>query len=711
MNNKIISSGGFVPSSTDTPLDVRTRVQSVDDIYNIDLPYVGMIVYVIDENKYYKIKTLKAKEAGIALIENSSVDTFEEFIIVGPQGPQGEQGLQGEPGPAGKDFTFDMFTPEQLESLKGPQGDKGDKGDRGPQGEPGPVIDTNANILMLKNNPIATGTFSLNRNMNSDIGESSSTLGESCIASGYYSHAEGLRTEAIGTQSHAEGHYTKAVGLYSHAEGENALANGSGSHAEGCFTTAEGVNSHAEGKNTLASGGESHAEGLDTIASGSYSHAEGIETKASGSYSHAEGLSTVASNNSAHAEGFNTVASGHYSHAEGASTTASGMWSHAEGRGATADGECAHAEGHFTTALHYDHAEGDSTIASGGYSHAEGSCTESKGVCSHAEGSNTISLGRWSHAEGCYSTANGDGSHAEGFHTQALGKYSHSEGLYTIASSDSQHVQGKFNIEDKKNIYAHIVGNGTNSEHSNAHTLDWNGNAWFQGDVFIKGTSQDDGQKLATEDMVIALQQEIAELRAIIEELRNTNPDLPDPDTPEQEPILSEVVYVDDSLSYIIANSAVSEEMNNLTNHIKDPNITGILIRPGIEMQNNRVHINFYMECVNNSYTMIESPFTEYEKIFATHKLNLNIVEESLGINLVIPVNELSIEMPFGTYAAEGSEAERQLNILFEEYNNNKDFKPICNISGDLYARYAPPIDKNNYRFIEIEHSTVLIKQ
>ena len=39
--------------------------------------------------------------------------------------------------------------------------------------------------------------------------------------------------------------------------------------------------------------------------------------------------------------------------------------------------------------------------------------------------------------------------------------------------------------------------------------------------TFIKGTSQDDGLKLATEDMVIALQQEIAELRALIEELKN----------------------------------------------------------------------------------------------------------------------------------------------------------------------------------------------
>ena len=43
------------------------------------------------------------------------------------------------------------------------------------------------------------------------------------------------------------------------------------------------------------------------------------------------------------------------------------------------------------------------------------------------------------------------------------------------------------------NNYAHIVGNGTSdTARSNAHTLDWQGNAWFAGDVYIGGTSMDD---------------------------------------------------------------------------------------------------------------------------------------------------------------------------------------------------------------------------
>lgn len=127
-------------------------------------------------------------------------------------------------------------------------------------------------------------------------------------------------------------------------------------------------------------------------------------------------------------------------------------------------------------------------------------------------------IGEKSYSVGNKNKALGKYSHAEGNHTEAREDCSHSEGLYTISESSYQHVQGKYNISDSHNLYAHIVGNGLNeSNRSNAHTLDWNGNAWFQGDVFIKGTNQDDGQKLATEAMLLY---EIAQLRAEIEELR-----------------------------------------------------------------------------------------------------------------------------------------------------------------------------------------------
>lgn len=171
--------------------------------------------------------------------------------------------------------------------------------------------------------------------------------------------------------------------------------------------------------------------------------------------------------------------------------------------------------GEFATALGYytkasggsSHAEGFNTTAFGESSHAEGQSTNASGDSSHAEGLKTTASGNYSHAEGARTTASGRYSHAEGNSTIASGNYSHAEGLDTIASGNIQHVQGKYNIEDTTNSYAHIVGNGASDVNcSNAHTLDWNGNAWFAGNVYAgstSGTNRDEGSKrLATEEYV-----------------------------------------------------------------------------------------------------------------------------------------------------------------------------------------------------------------
>ena len=151
-------------------------------------------------------------------------------------------------------------------------------------------------------------------------------------------------------------------------------------------------------------------------------------------------------------------------------------------------------------------AEGANTAASGHSSHAEGASTTASGTASHAEAYNTTASGNSSHAEGNITTASGDSSHAEGRNTISSGEYSHAEGIYTKASSYSQHVQGKFNIEDSSNTYADIIGNGTADTRSNASTVDWNGNAWYAGDVYTGSTSginKDSGsKKLATEEYV-----------------------------------------------------------------------------------------------------------------------------------------------------------------------------------------------------------------
>lgn len=116
------------------------------------------------------------------------------------------------------------------------------------------------------------------------------------------------------------------------------------------------------------------------------------------------------------------------------------------------------------------------------------------GPYAQAFGSGTIASGEYSHAEGAGPKASGAASHAEGYSTTASGQTSHAEGNRTEAQGDIQHVQGKYNIADTTS--AHIIGNGDSDNRSNAHTLDWQGNAWFAGDVYTGSTSgknKDDG--------------------------------------------------------------------------------------------------------------------------------------------------------------------------------------------------------------------------
>ena len=67
-------------------------------------------------------------------------------------------------------------------------------------------------------------------------------------------------------------------------------------------------------------------------------------------------------------------------------------------------------------------------------------------------------------------------SHAEGYKTTAKGDYTHAEGKGTVSIATCQHVQGLYNIEDTKNKYAFIIGNGTSdTARSSAFSVDWDG--------------------------------------------------------------------------------------------------------------------------------------------------------------------------------------------------------------------------------------------
>ena len=250
----------------------------------------------------------------------------------------------------------------------------------------------------------------------------------------------------------------------------------------------------------------------------------------------------------AHAEGSYTIASADECHAEGSGSVASGWASHAENEG-VASGDCSHAEGISIASDDYAHAEGDCTIAKGDSSHAEGEETQAIGDYSHTQGFGTIApqsymdaIGKYNINEFTYYINEKVSSfnyyrHIDDFifHPE-LGKFE----LINLASNECQYGEeiiddyyvtrlaieegedGKFYCEEfiklksalreavnrpsymplyyeadveeyvtgpeVQSKYAHVIGNGeSDTSRSNAHTVDWDGNAWYAGT--IEGTA------------------------------------------------------------------------------------------------------------------------------------------------------------------------------------------------------------------------------
>ena len=82
MNNKIIVNGSLIPSVKNAPLDIRTRINTIAEVESIQVPFVGMIFYVMDEEKFYVVKTLKDSMVGNIELKDTAIDTFEPLINV-----------------------------------------------------------------------------------------------------------------------------------------------------------------------------------------------------------------------------------------------------------------------------------------------------------------------------------------------------------------------------------------------------------------------------------------------------------------------------------------------------------------------------------------------------------------------------------------------------------------------------------------------------
>lgn len=90
--NTIQTSGGAIPTTKDTPMDVRTRVETYADIATIPNPYVTMrIIVKADETNNgemteYIVKSLKADSYGVANSVIDEVQRYKDFLGANGQG-------------------------------------------------------------------------------------------------------------------------------------------------------------------------------------------------------------------------------------------------------------------------------------------------------------------------------------------------------------------------------------------------------------------------------------------------------------------------------------------------------------------------------------------------------------------------------------------------------------------------------------------------
>ena len=163
--------GSLIPATADTPLDSRTVIQTLAQMEDIEMPYVGMLVYCREDGKIYKVTSLATRVIAGNEIDRGMVGEYEEFSggsgkslydlwleagnegtveefleslggVPGPEGPQGPKGDKGDTGEQGPKGDKGDTGPAGPKGDTGAQGPKGDKGDTGSQGLQGPKGDT-----------------------------------------------------------------------------------------------------------------------------------------------------------------------------------------------------------------------------------------------------------------------------------------------------------------------------------------------------------------------------------------------------------------------------------------------------------------------------------------------------------------------------------------------------------------------------------------
>ena len=405
-------------------------------------------------------------------------------------------------------------------------------------------------------NPNFTTAISMGRKEGSTVGSNSIALGKDLTAKGACSVALGDASNASGSYGVALGHMSSAGGdfscaiaggralgsfsfavgtesyareTFSYALGDFAEANDMGSYALGSYAVTNGLGSYALGRYAKANDFCSYALGNHTIANGTSQfvlgkyNIEDIENK----YAYIFGNGNEYEETRSNAYTLDWKGNGWYAgkvSINGTPTEVNDLTTkeyvdnailnaeiNSEGISVDLSNYAPKNNPRFTNSIGLNRGAGyigTNSVAINGIATKENSFA----LNGKANGNGSVALGGDNvEARGDHSLASGIGSIAVGRGSQAhgnavtYGEYSFASGYHVIANGNYQFVQGKSNIEDTLNRYAYIFGNGYETDlgnsnsvetRSNAYTLDWNGNGWYQGEVYVGGTSQDDGNKL-----------------------------------------------------------------------------------------------------------------------------------------------------------------------------------------------------------------------
>lgn len=347
------------------------------------------------------------------------------------------------------------------------------------------------------------------------------------IAIGEYSHIEGQSSEKAYSNTTiptdvqqimmdwymSSTGWGMAYGIGCHVEGQNCLATGNYSHVEGIKNLAANDGAHAEGSNTNAAGVYAHAEGLNTTAYAQACHAEGGMSVCNGNYGHVEGFRCTVENTAGHAEGYITYCRANYGHVEGRQTNSIGPCAHAEGYGNKID--------RSITITNISNIEGDSSSFT-----ADNISDLKIGACfiidyipyvvtNIADGN--VYVNRWIEFKQqkydiiiMYGAAYGNNSHAEGELGSAIGNNSHVSGASCIAFNDNEVACGHYNYSfwsddnAKRTLYSIGIGE-SDSNRKNAYELKENGDLYIYG---VGGYTGKNSSEAKTIQKVIAEQQQ-----------------------------------------------------------------------------------------------------------------------------------------------------------------------------------------------------------